>query len=398
MDSEMVNYSNGNHHCNYNYKNSTEFCNDYYKNEDEEVDPLPISRDHGYDTVKSRFLMSPTNFYPFSSATKEPSSPARRHDFIEHPVSRMDTLAGVAIKYGVEVADIKKMNGLVTDLQMFALKSLQIPLPGKHPPSSSLSNGHDTSRKQAPTYRAHSDLFDSFQSLRLNSSKQEVSPAMTTLQGYYGLKPLTDPMISNFETVDYRKGDCNYQDDIQYLRPSPSLDTPLNRHRKSRSLVNGFLEEHNRLADNQHSTEARENNLEKWNEKLVRRRQKSEADFSSIYPETLMREDSCVVSSPTTGKSLAMRFKAARRTGLPIDTEINSLTDSFMNSAFASVRKSSSTSSLQDQESSSSSIRAASKWSLKPDLQALSTSGITKPMFDGLPKPITSRRNKAALD
>ncbi|KAJ6288895.1 hypothetical protein OIU76_024800 [Salix suchowensis] len=64
--------------------------------------------------------------------------------FIEHPVSKLDTLAGVAIKYGVEVADIKKMNGLVTDLQMFALKSLQIPLPGRHPPSSFLSNGFDT--------------------------------------------------------------------------------------------------------------------------------------------------------------------------------------------------------------------------------------------------------------
>ncbi|KAB1203745.1 LysM and putative peptidoglycan-binding domain-containing protein 2 [Morella rubra] len=61
--------------------------------------------------------------------------------YIEHPVSKLDTLAGIAIKYGVEVADIKKMNGLVTDLQMFALKSLQIPLPGRHPPSPCLSNG-----------------------------------------------------------------------------------------------------------------------------------------------------------------------------------------------------------------------------------------------------------------
>jgi len=38
------------------------------------------------------------------------------------------------------------MNGLVTDLQMFALKSLQIPLPGRHPPSLFLSNGFDTPR------------------------------------------------------------------------------------------------------------------------------------------------------------------------------------------------------------------------------------------------------------
>lgn len=35
------------------------------------------------------------------------------------------------------------MNGLVTDLQMFALQSLHIPLPGRHPPSPCLSNGLD---------------------------------------------------------------------------------------------------------------------------------------------------------------------------------------------------------------------------------------------------------------
>lgn len=36
------------------------------------------------------------------------------------------------------------MNGLVTDLQMFALKTLQIPLPGRHTPSPCLSNGSET--------------------------------------------------------------------------------------------------------------------------------------------------------------------------------------------------------------------------------------------------------------
>ncbi|CAK9162754.1 unnamed protein product [Ilex paraguariensis] len=66
--------------------------------------------------------------------------------YIEHTVSKFDTLAGVAIKYGVEVADIKRINGLVTDLQMFALKTLHIPLPGRHPPSPSLSNAFDAQR------------------------------------------------------------------------------------------------------------------------------------------------------------------------------------------------------------------------------------------------------------
>lgn len=45
-----------------------------------------------------------------------------------------------------QVADIKKVNGLVTDLQMFALPLLRIPLPGRHPPSPSLSNGSTSPR------------------------------------------------------------------------------------------------------------------------------------------------------------------------------------------------------------------------------------------------------------
>ena len=105
---------------------------------------------------------------PVCSSSSSPQS-----GYIEHHVSKMDTLAGVAIKYGVEVdsrsaffsslvsiflspfkiffilpsksyvkifvahqvADIKRMNSLITDLQMFALKTLKIPLPGRHPPS-----------------------------------------------------------------------------------------------------------------------------------------------------------------------------------------------------------------------------------------------------------------------
>jgi len=36
------------------------------------------------------------------------------------------------------------LNSLVTDHQMFALKTLHIPLPGRHPPSPCLSNGSST--------------------------------------------------------------------------------------------------------------------------------------------------------------------------------------------------------------------------------------------------------------
>lgn len=344
---------------------------------------------------------SPTRTLPISS----PSSSAGRSSFIEHPVSKMDTLAGVAIKYGVEVADIKRMNGLVTDLQMFALKSLQIPLPGRHPPSPCLSNGSSTpgqsSSGHTPT-RRKSDMFESLQSLKLEPPQRKVSPAMSSLQGYYGLKP-TDKAIASegVEMAVYRKGGARYLEDGLL---SSNTSPPLSRHRKSRSLVNGFTSENVELADDMAVIEASEGDNDKWYEKLVRRRQKSDADFINPTPEKLLRDDNSSgggFSAISKGKGLALRPKASRTT-LTADSEpgwLNpfpiGLGDSLVTDGSAAVRKSSSTSSLQDQENgNSSSIWATSKWSLKPDLPA----AITRPIFDGLPKPITGRRNKAALD
>ncbi|OAY63519.1 LysM and putative peptidoglycan-binding domain-containing protein 2 [Ananas comosus] len=89
---------------------------------------------------------------PVSSSSSLPSSPPSSSSscggYIEHRVSKMDTLAGVAIKYGVEVADIRRLNSLMTDLQMFARKSLKIPLPGKHPPSPFASEDSANGRRR----------------------------------------------------------------------------------------------------------------------------------------------------------------------------------------------------------------------------------------------------------
>ncbi|KAJ9189392.1 hypothetical protein P3X46_000695 [Hevea brasiliensis] len=372
----------------------SQFCNDFDNGEGEKLlDPPTIccngdAHQHNNNDDNS-FLISSTNIYPFpfssSSTSTTTTAPPGGLGFIHHPVSRLDTLAGVAIKYGVEVTDIKKMNGLVTDLQMFALKSLQIPLPGRHPPSPCLSNGSDTSRHCSSQQTSPClDLIDTFKSLSLKSSQRKVSPAMSSLQGYYGLKPIADQKISQGSKME----------DVQHLRRSPASNTPLSHHRKSRSFINGLQNENDEVADNQ-LLEMRESDSEKWNEKLVRRR--------SSQPEMLMMEESSgAASSAITGKSLALRSKAASRTVLPVDREASGLTpvpiDSLAAGGFSSVRKSSSTSNLHDQDNSSSSIWPTSKWSLKPDLQALSAAAIGRPFFDGLPKPITGRRNKAALD
>ncbi|XP_010546238.1 PREDICTED: uncharacterized protein LOC104818371 [Tarenaya hassleriana] len=359
---------------------------------------------------KISWIMSPSSSPPPSTSSPPlPSSFSPGAGYIEHRISKFDTLAGIAIKYGVEVADIKKMNGLVTDLQMFALKTLQIPLPGRHPPSPCLSNGslnpgEGSSEQASPCHEQtlsccdNQDFFDSFRSLRLKSSERKdknVSAAMDSLQGYYGLKHSDRTVSEGFDMAVHKK-----VEDDRYLRPSPATNPPLSHHRKSRSLVNALLAEVN-------ESEAGEINSDKWNEKLMRRRQKSEADFTSRTPEMLLKEDNSSNGgfSAITGKGLALRSKASSRNNLSTEPGTGNagpfplnLMDSPAGESFTSVRKSSSASSLQEEDgnNNTSSLWPAGKWSLKPEL--LTPAAITSSIFDGLPKPLTGRRNKAALD
>ncbi|GAV60996.1 hypothetical protein CFOL_v3_04524 [Cephalotus follicularis] len=400
----------GNHNHNYNYNNygysSSIFCNNsntnyYYNNNNEVV----VDRAMMTTTMKHKDRDRDRDVKMTSSSA---SSSGVAVGFIQHPVSKFDTLAGVAIKYGVEVADIKKMNGLVTDLQMFALKSLQIPLPGRHPPSPCLLISPDNVGRschyQSPPRNAHCDLLDSFHSLRLKSSQRKVSPAMSSLQGYYGLKPNDQRNTSEgLEMAVYRKGCARYLEDGPFVDTSPTSNPPLSRHRKSRSVTNGFVDENGDPAANLLTEEAREGD----SEKLLRRRQKSAADFTSCTPEMLLKKDNSNGSgfSAITGKGLALRNKAVSRIAFAADSEEGGLNpipiglgDSHVVDGSSAVRKSSSTSSLQDQEASGSSLRQSSKRSLKPDLQVLSSAAVTRPIFDGLPKPLTGWRNKAAMD
>ncbi|VVB13683.1 unnamed protein product [Arabis nemorensis] len=362
-------------------------------------------------------IPSPTSSPPPSSYSPPfhgSNSPDR--GYIEHRVSKFDTLAGIAIKYGVEVADVKKMNGLVTDLQMFALKSLQIPLPGRHPPSPCLSNGSlnhgegcSCHEPESPTH-SNNEVFDSFQSLRLKSSEKKVSPAMYSLQGYYGLKPANRTVSEGvcFEMGNYKTETShrhsNNNGDSHYLRPFPSTNTPLNHHRKSRSLVNALLEEVKQSPDNNTPQEPN-------TDKFMRRRQKSEADFSSRTPELLLKEENGSSNGgflSIAGKGLALRSKASSRTNLSAESETGNfnpvpinLMDAPVSDSFCIVRKSSSASSLQDPDGNSNSngslsLWPTSKWSINPDL--LTPAAITSSIFDGLPKPLTGRKNKTALD
>jgi len=47
--------------------------------------------------------------------------------YVTHKLTKLDTLAGLAVKYGVTVGDIKRLNGLLSDSAMFARSTLLIP-------------------------------------------------------------------------------------------------------------------------------------------------------------------------------------------------------------------------------------------------------------------------------
>ncbi|KAG8092034.1 hypothetical protein GUJ93_ZPchr0012g21877 [Zizania palustris] len=298
--------------------------------------------------------------------------------YMLHRVGKFDTLAGIAIKYGVEVADIKRLNGLSTDLQMFAHKSLRIPLQGKHSPSSYQQNAsyEGDGRECTPPRRLHDDLLDSV----LRSPRHKVSPAMSLLQGYYGLitPPKKDSTHEGTEMAVYGKGKSICLDDEPWFDEPPNSDPFPFQHKKTRSLaiisiLNGETEENGD------------------SEKLIRRRQKADG-------ELLPREENGSALLSRAGKGLALRPKSGSRQDLNKSQQnLIALAEPSFGDGSHAVRKSSSTPEFQEPENNSngSSIWSASKWSLNPDAFTLP---LPLPLFDNIPKPIAAWRNKAARD
>ncbi|AES76360.1 putative LysM domain-containing protein [Medicago truncatula] len=315
--------------------------------------------------------------------------------YIEHHVSKFDTLAGVAIKYGVEVADVKRMNGLASDLQMFALKTLRIPLPGRHPPSpvpDEPAKLRENSSERRPPRNGQSAMKEPLQSLRLKPPKQKISPAMTILQKYYGLDSSNSRDTSGeTELAMYTSSTSDHSRDDWLPKPSPIP----NHHSKSTNLPFDLLTGNDEVSDYMCFTDISDGGGDRSDEKSVRRRQKADVDNGGTTPERLFKEgnnSNGSNGSSSNGKTFSMRPKSASRASLfPessdsgwLDSISVGLGDSIFVDGLSGVRKSSSASSLREQEKYNS---AATAWPT-----------ISKPIFDGLPIPITGRRSKTALD
>ncbi|KAM0909391.1 hypothetical protein ACQ4PT_014847 [Festuca glaucescens] len=320
-------------------------------------------------------LMSPERTPPSS-----PPPPASccsavdgQDDFLEHEVSRMDTLAGIAIKYGVEISDIKRANSLVSDSQMYARKALLIPLPGRPMPSSVRLNGSSQRSKRAwaPNNQQNRGL-DSLDSS--NSSQQRSSLAMSSLQSYYGLSSQrSDDMDCSTEMSLYRKGSSLDQTLLNTSSP-PDRTQSTGRSRNLEGTTNG--------ASGMQSSGA----TKEKQDGSIRRRQKVEADTQ----DDVLSDSIKMIKSFLPRPISSIRLNMMDMSSSPDPAAKTS--GSFLDGFKSAMRKSPSAPSFADTENNSGvSMWSSSKWTFNHE-------SLTRPLLDGLPKPAPGRRTKAALD
>ncbi|XP_066369997.1 uncharacterized protein [Miscanthus floridulus] len=322
-----------------------------------------------------------------SLETTPPSSPLAHRHLLEHEVTRMDTLAGIAIKYGVEISDIKRANSLVTDSQMFAHKTLLIPLPGMPMPSSVNLNasGQRTKRARAPNHRQNRDALDSLDSSK--SGQQGASPAMSTLQRYYGLTSQKgNAMDLSTEMSVYHNKGGGFQSNLSETLLNPSAAPGMNGTDRSWNYEapanTGFS------ATNVANRTKGDGAPKPKQDGSVRRRQKVEAE-----PNTTDAQDDFLADPIKAIKSLLPRPISSIRlnmdAGSPDSSQKSGM--SYLNGfKSVTVRKSPSAPSFVDAENGVS-MWSSSKWTFNHD-------SFTRPLLDGLPKPASARRTKTALD
>lgn len=342
--------------------------------------------------------------------------------YIEHRVSKLDTLAGVAIKYGVEVADVKRQNGLVTDFQMFAHKTLRIPLCRRHPPSTTLFklenasrlSGSFLSQKEPSNLNKQLDSSDNFKSR--GRDKRPSSSAMNLLRGYYGLSSPAQQTVGSdagMEMSSYKLESEEHSDDEPFSPiAKPSIDLKDDHSLLANGAQNG---RHNareakgtsRLG-NEHIVKAEVVPTlgigDTGNERAVRRRFKVEAMNTPIASyEVECRQDIGILDRvlPVSGLSAGTESSG----GLPV--AILKVLDGALaggkgkeSPILSKVKKSSSTSSLQDQTSPQVNLGGL-KYGSKVEAKSLSPLCLnqagSRASSDGPPKPM-SHRYKAALD
>lgn len=112
--------------------------------------------------------------------------------FRVHQISKMDTMAGLAIRYDVTVSDIKRSNSFLSESAMFARKTLLIPTRPLPMGNESLAWAGMIVTQFGQIDRGQERLTPSFaNSSHGNGGDQRSSLAIDQLRAHYGLTPAT---------------------------------------------------------------------------------------------------------------------------------------------------------------------------------------------------------------
>lgn len=301
----------------------------------------------------------------------------------------------------LQVSDVKRMNGLVTDLQMFAHPTLRIPLPGRHPPSTVFSADQAIQRVPRPP-----------------AEKRNISSAMGLLRGYYGLaSPMTKVSREGMEMAVYKsESECHSEDEAF----SPPL---MPEHRRQWSW-----------SDGQGATDVTEG--DRSSERPVRRRGKGEGIISTADSplEASDRQDTGTLekmispvrnSAPSRGPGSRAKetevpgpllwsttpgssngghaagevlFSQGGSGGKGLGSSL--LGGNAVETLLSKIRRTASATLLQeDKFAFISPVRNRGEPSATPPgLQPSSQSTVRSSVLEGLVKPGSSRRSKTALD
>lgn len=336
-----------------------------------------------------------------SGATAE--GKCRGDDYIEHRVSKLDTLAGVAIKYGVEVADVKRANGLGTDLHMFGHQTLRIPVRGRHaaPRNSERQEASRLQRNFAPSPIVLAGPTQNPESSY--REKKTLSSAMNLLRGYYGLSSPAQQSsctAEGMELTSCRSEGDDYSEDepMSPLTPPSTLKSHTSVLSNGKASANASTGKVMSRLSNEYTPESVSvfgvGDVDKSSEPSVRRRSKVDGMGPLTSPEMEIKQDTADPPDKALQNSIGTDIIGSRTAGF---LKVFDGGGKSKDEPISKVIKSMSTSNLQDQTSlqaNSSGVKYSSKLDAK---SANQIQPISRSLFEGLSKPAIPRY-KEALD
>jgi len=213
------------------------------------MDRLNNVRRQGYDRIRNeeegesllgRDTLQLGNLHPKKREDWSPSRHQPRDQTIECDIQPSDTLSSLALKYNIQLAELKRVNNILNDAEFFALKRIKIPvrptsllnelLPGVHSEESRNNNGWLVETKESPKLLS-SDISSHVSTGQSSPySEPDTDPGFGRLSGNVGLG---DSSAVFHESRDKRKVK-------KFLK---EMDKDLNRIREKQTEFEPVIEE-----------------------------------------------------------------------------------------------------------------------------------------------------------